>query len=155
MASLSERVSLKMFLALFVGLLVLASLSYVYVLNRFNELHIDLDKQAVVLNQTRYVLWGSWYPKQKKISFSFELESYQNPHSLDVDFLEQLILEDGKARLYSPSKWVLEHSSKHRIRGKLHFSDVVTPYKQMSLRLFDIEDFVLSWPVSQEKVATK
>ena len=155
MANLVDSISLKVFLTISLLVLVMLSLSFFYLFNRYHEVYVDLDKQAVVVNQTRYVLNGTWYPKQKKMSFSFELESYQNPQSLEVDFLEQLLLEDEQARLYTPSKWVLEHSSKHRIRGKLHFSNVVTPFKQMNLRLFDIENVVFSWPFSQEHLATK
>lgn len=106
--------------------------------------YISLEKKELITDETLYQLEPSWSPKKKELHLEINIESFQNPLSLEVDFKEQLLLEDNFENIYEPVKWHFIYKQPNQIRAMVVFK-VKQNLGTFSLKYFGLETLNFGW----------
>ena len=104
----------------------------------------QLPKKSLIDLETRYVLAPSWKKKHKHFIVNIQIESYQNPQALNLDFSEHILLEDQLNHLYDVKKWKVLSENAHRTRAKIWFK-LNSKSKHVVLRIFGLNNYEFNW----------
>ncbi|MBT5856248.1 hypothetical protein HOH87_06405 [bacterium] len=105
-----------------------------------NIVGLTLPSIEKVVDEAKYKIIPIYELETASVYFEIIIESFQNPEALEVDFTNQLLMEDDKGVTYLPVAWNFKSQEEFNLVGVINFEGLHGDIEKVKLIFFGMDE---------------